>query len=182
MGDIDFSEGGEAPEAPAPEKKASGGGGLPILKILMFVGIVIGAIALVITVVVVTVNIMDSKGRNQSEIPVSEEYQDVRPIYVYSSSVPEIRTRTADQPPALVSVKIEIGYDKGNKAFETEMGERGPQIQDFLRNYFSSKTSADLRTDNEETIKEELREKLNDMMKAKGVRDILFETLDVAEM
>jgi hypothetical protein len=28
----------------------------------------------------------------------------------------------------------------------------------------------------------ELREKHNDMMKAKGVRDILFETLDVAEM
>jgi flagellar protein FliL len=182
MGDIDFAEGGDSTEQPAPEKKSGGGGGFPILKILMFVGIVIGAIALIITIVVITVRVLDSKGRSDSLVPVSEEYQDVLPIYVYSTAIPEIRTQTSDTPPASVSVKIGIGYDKGNKAFESELSERSLQIKDFLRNYFSMKTAEELKPEKENEIKEEIREQLNDMMKTKGVRDILFESKNVIEM
>lgn len=179
MGDIDFSEDGGGQEQAAPAKKR---GGFPILKILMFVGIGLAALALIVTVVVVTVKILDSKGRSQTATPMSEEYRDVMPVYSYSSTLPEFRTRTVDKPPATVAVQILIGFDKGNKQVETELSDRKEQLRDFLRNYFAVKKAAELGPGQERRIKEELREKLNDMMKSKGIRDILFAKFDVIEM
>jgi flagellar basal body-associated protein FliL len=180
MSDIDFSDAGggsDGPEKPVAEKRR--GGGFPILRILMIAGIVLGAVLLMFTVSWLTLAVAGGRGKDQTVVPASEEYQDVIPIYDYSSNIPELRLRTIDSPPASVAVKILIGFDKGNKEVSNELTERRAQIQDFLRGYFSAKKAEDLSAANERRIKEELRERLNDLLKAKGVRDILFEKFDV---
>ena len=179
MSDIDFSDagGGEGQEKSVAEKRRSGG--VPILRILMIAGIVLGAVLLMFTVSWLTLAVAGGRGKDQTVVPASEEYQDVIPVYEYSSNTPEMRLRTIDNPPASLTVKILIGYDKGNKDISNELTERKAQIQDFLRSYFSSKKADELSAANERRVKEELRERLNDLMKAKGIRDILFEKFDV---
>ena len=65
--DMSFAE-GEAETAPAPKAKGAGPG---ILKILMFVGIALGAVILIVTVVVVTVGIMNKQQKPMSAVPAS---------------------------------------------------------------------------------------------------------------
>jgi flagellar protein FliL len=180
MSDIDFSDDGAAQEKQTPEKRR--GTGIPILRILMIAGIILGAVLLMFSIAWLTITLAGSRGKSQTVVPASEAYQDVLPVYEYSATLPELRLRTMDQPPASVSVKVIIGYDKADKETANELTSRQVQIRDFLRNYFSLKKAADLTPLNERRIKEELRERLNDLMKAKGIRDILFDKLDVIEM
>jgi flagellar basal body-associated protein FliL len=180
MSDIDFSDDSGTQEKPAQEKRR--GAGVSILRILMIAAIVLGAVLLMFTIAWVTLAIAGNRGKAQTVVPVSEEYQDVLPEYEYSSQVPEMRLRSVDSPPASISVKVLIGFDKGNKEVANELGTRQAQIRDFLRGYFAQKKAMDLSPANERRVKEELRERLNDLMKAKGIRDILFEKLDVVEM
>ncbi len=179
MGDVvDFGDGSDGQEPSLPEKRKSG---FPILKILLFGGLGLLAVVLIITVVVITVRIMVAQGNTQTAVPVGEEYRDVLPIYAYSSQLNEMRLSTADKPPASVLVKVLIGYDTGNKELEGELLARKPQIMDYLRNYFSMKKAVDFAPGQERKLKEEIRSNLNGMMKAKGVRDILFEKLQTVE-
>jgi flagellar FliL protein len=180
MSDIDFSDEGTAQEKPSQEKRR--GLGIPILRILGIVGIILGAVILMFTIAWLTLTLAGGRGQAQTVVPASEEYQDVLPEYAYSSQVPELCLRTMDDPPASVSVKVLIGYDKGDKELENELNARQAQIRDFLRNYFSTKKADDLSPARERRVKEELRERLNDIMRSKGIRDILFEKLDVVKM
>lgn len=179
MGDVvDFGEGSDQQEPAAPEKRKFN---FPILRILLIAGIGLLVLGVVVTVSIIVVNYMLSHGNSQTSVQVGEEYQDVLPVYSYSSQLPEMRLSTADRPAATVVVKVLVGYDKGNKELENELNERQPQIRDFLRNYFSLKKAEELGPARERKLKEELRSNLNAMMKAKGVRDILFEKLQTIE-
>jgi len=180
MSDIDFSDDSAIQEKPAQEKRR--GGGVPILRILMIAAIVLGAVLLMFTIAWLTLVLAGDRGKAQTVVPVSEEYQDVLPEYEYSAQVPELRLRSTDKPPASISERVLIGYDKGNEEIANELGTRQAQIRDFVRNYFSKKKAGELSPENERRIKEELRERLNDITKSKGIRDILFEKLDVVEM
>jgi flagellar FliL protein len=173
--DVNFAEGGEGEAAPAKAK----GIGPGILKILMFAGIAIGAIILIVTVVVVTINIMNASGKTVKEMPVSEAYQASTPIYQYIESLAEIRTRTADPEPHSAIVKIAIGMEKEEKEGPVEVNERGPQIRDLLRSFFSKKTAEELAPGREEEVKMELLETLNGILSKRMVKEILFERLDV---
>lgn len=178
MGDVDFGEGADQQEQAAPEKRKFS---FPLLRILLIAGISLLVLGVVVTVSIIVVNYMLSRGNPQTNVQVGEEYQDVLPVYSYSSLLPEMRLSTADRPAATAVVKVLIGYDKSNKELENELTARQPQIRDFLRNYFSLKKVEDLAPTRERKLKEELRSSLNAMMKSKGVRDILFEKLQTIE-
>lgn len=76
-----------------------------------------------------------------------------------------------------------IGYDLNDKNAQTEFTNRLYELKDFVRNYFSSKTAAELRTENEEQLKIEIKEQLNTRILEKAkAREILFQQLDVVEM
>ncbi|MDA8408926.1 MAG: flagellar basal body-associated FliL family protein [Treponema sp.] len=173
--DISFNEGAEAEAAPAKAKGAGPG----ILRILMIVGIALGAVILIVTVVVVTVGIMNSSGKPVSQRPVSEAYQAATPEYQYIGTIAEVRTRTIDAEPHTAIVKINLGLDKDDKDGPVEINARAPQIADFLRHYFAMKSAADLAPENEEQLKAELLEQLNGILSKRYIREVLFQRLDV---
>ncbi len=170
-------EGGDAGSAEGG--KRGGGPGL-IPQLLKWVAIVLGALIFIVTIVVVTVNIMGGTGKTQTAIPVSEEYQGVREVLSYYQAIGAIQTRTIDQNPASVVVDIALGYTFDDKATPTELSARIVELKDFLRSFFHGKTAAELR--NEDKIKIEIRNYINDNILSKSkIKDVRFTRYEIVE-
>jgi flagellar FliL protein len=176
--DMNFTE-GETEAAPPAKAKGAGPG---LARILMIVGIGLGAVILIVTVVVITVSIINKQGKPAATIVKSESYQAATPIYQYVGTVGEIRTKTSDKEPSSVAVKIQIGLDLEDKDTPIEINQRMPQIRDYLRNYFTSKTEDDLSPDKEAIVKDDLKENLNRILSKPTIKEILFDELNVVKM
>lgn len=171
-------EGGDA-GALEGAKRPGGGGGL-IPQLLKWVAIVLGALIFIVTIVVVTVNIMGGTGKTQTSIPVSEEYQGVRDVLSYYQAIGSIQTRTNENNPASVLVDIALGYTFDDKNTPTELSARIVELKDFLRSFFHSKTASELR--NEDKIKIEIRNYINDNILSKSkIKDVRFTKYEIVE-
>lgn len=161
-------------------KKGGMGGALPGL--LKWVAIALGAIILIVVIVVVTVNILSKNTTGTPSIPISDEYVTQREILDWYTSLGAIRTKTSDDISASVVVDIALGYKKDDKATSTEITQRNIELKDFLRRYFTEKTIAELKPQNEQKLKIELRNAINDeILSTSKIRDISFLQLDVLE-
>lgn len=102
-------------------------------------------------------------------------------IYSWYKSLGVIQTTTYEG--ATVRANVYLGYKKDDKATSTEITARSVELKDFLRRYFRGKTKAELSNpNNEETIKMEIRNGINDrVLSSSKVREIQFEQLDVIE-
>jgi len=184
--DLDLDGGDDADAGGGSSKKRGGGGALGNLlpTILKFVAIGLGALIFIVTVSVITYNIMNKGGKNQSVISdPSSPYVGKRPEYQYYDMIGAMTVKTSDYPVSSnVTVEIIIGYDLGDTAANTELISRRFELRDFIRRYFSSKTAADLAPDKEEALKYEIREQLNTrLLDTARVRIVLFNKLDVME-
>lgn len=167
-------EGGSA----APAKKGGIGGLLPTL--LKYIALALGAIILIVTVVIITMNIMGSNKPSQAAIPVSEDYKEIAEELEWYTSLGEIQTRTSDPIPASVVVNIFLGYKKEDKVTSTEITAQRIPIRDFMRNYFAAKTAEELTPRNEEKIKIEIRNEINDTILNRGkIKKVSFDKLNV---
>jgi len=178
----DFFDGGEAPEAESASKKRGGSLGNLLPNILKFVAIGLGALIFIVTVCVITFNIMNRSGRNQTVLSDPDSpYVAKRPDYGYYDSIGTINVRTRDFPISYnVSVDMIIAYDAGDQAASGELANRRFELQDFSRRYFAGKTAAELAPEREEELKKEIREMLNTrFLVSRGARMILFRRLDV---
>ena len=183
--DLDLDDGG-APESGGSSKKRGGGGlGNLLPTILKFVAIGIGALIFIVTVSVITYNVMNKGGKAQTVIsdPMSP-YVGRRPEYSYYDMIGSITTRTRDFPvSSSVTVEMIIGYDLNDSAASSELISRRYELRDFVRRYFTGKTSAELAPEREEELKKEIREMLNTrFLDTARARIILFNRLDVTEM
>lgn len=161
-------------------KKGGMGGALPGL--LKWVAIALGAIILIVVIVVVTVNILNKNTTGTPSIPISDEYVTQREILDWYTSLGAIRTKTSDDISASVVVDIALGYKKDDKVTSTEITQRNIELKDFLRRYFTEKTIAELKPQNEQKLKIELRNAINDeILSTSKIRDISFLQLDVLE-
>jgi len=180
--DLDL-EGGDAPEAGgAPKKKGGLGSLLP--TILKFVAIGIGALVFIVTVSIITYNIMNKGGKSQtSTSDPSSPYIGKQPTYAYFTLIGSVTTKTKDFPTSnTVTVEMIIGYDQNDQAGAVELTNRQYELRDFVRRYFAQKTSEELTPEREEEIKKEIREQLNTrFLDTARVRKILFNKLDVME-
>ncbi len=166
----------DAVSAIKPKKK---GGGL-ILMLIKWIAIVLGALIVIVTIVVITMNIRDKKGRTQSEYPVSEEYRDTRDVLQWYQAIGILKIQTAERIPATLIVDIAIGYTNNDKSTPQELSARKIEIIDFLRSYFKNKTVAELRQ--EEKIKIEIRNEINDNILTKNkIKDVRFTQYDIVE-
>ncbi len=177
--EMNFAEGGEAEAAAAPKAKGAGPG---LARILMIVGIGLGAVIFIVTVVVITVGIVNKQGKPMTVTPVSEAYQTATPVYAYIGTIGEIRTRTSDTEPYSVVVRINLGFDVGDKEADKRVNERLPQIRDYLRRYFTGKLAEDLAPAKEEVVKAEIKEDLNRILSVPSIKEVLFERLDVIKL
>ena len=182
MADNDELDGlGDGADGAVPAKKGKLGGFLPGL--LKWIIIAIAAIILIVVVVVVTIKIASKNSSSSAIIPVSEEYTSQREILDWYTSLGTIQTTTCDDIPATVRVDVVLGYKKDDKATSTEITQRTVELKDFLRRYFSSKTASELKsTTNEEKLKIELRNAINDKyLTSSKIRDVVFLQKDVIE-
>ena len=173
--DVGLDEG----EGSAPAKKGGGMGGL-LPTLLKWVAIGLGAIILIVTVVIITMKIVGGNTSGQAPIPVAEEYNTKRELLDWYNSLGAIRTRTNEQNPATVVVDVVLGYKKDDKATSTEITQRTIELKDFLRRYFTQKTADELKPQNEENLKIEIRNAINDsILSSSKIKDVRFMQLDV---
>ena len=173
---IDLGEDSET--AAAPAKKGGLGGILP--TILKYVALALGAIVLIVTVVIITMNVMGGNKTRQTQVPISEEYKEYAEELDWYQSLGEIQTRTSDASHASVLVYIFLGYKKEDKVASAEITAQKIPIRDFLRNYFADKSVEELSPKNEERLKIEIRNEINDRILNKSkIRKISFDKLQV---
>ncbi|AEE17024.1 flagellar basal body-associated FliL family protein [Treponema brennaborense] len=176
--DLGLDDNGES--GGAAEKKRGIGGLFPAL--LKWVAIVLGAIILIVTVVVITMKIMGGNSAQQAAIPVSQDYVGKREILDWYSSIGSIRTKTSDSIPASVVVEVVLGYKKDDKATSTEITARQIEIKDFLRRYFTEKKISELRPQNEDKLRIEIRNAINDdILSSSKIKDVRFLSLEIIE-
>ena len=177
--DLDLD--GDAPGAAAP-KKASGLAAL-LPNLLKFVAIGLGAIVFIVTVSVITFNILNRGGQSQTVIPSASPFVGARPQYQFFTGVGIIRTTTRDPMPYSVVVDMVIGYDLNDNTAQTELNARLYELRDFVRVFFRSKTADELSPDNEPRLRQEILEQLNQrLLNTARARIILFNQLDVMSM
>ena len=176
--DVNLDEGTKDDDAGG---KKPGVGLLP--KLLKFIAIGLGAFIFIVTVTILTFNIMSKGGKSQTVVPLTDSYAAVKKQYAMFTLIGNITTRTQDPTPWNVSVDVIIGYDLNDNAAATEFTGRLYQLLDSVRNYFSSKSASELQPKNEARIKNEIRERLNTTVLDKArVRIVLFDKLDLYEM
>jgi len=177
----DIFDGGDTPEAESAPKKKGGGLGSLLPTILKFAAIGLGAMIFIITVSVITVNIVSNRGPSQTVISdPNSPYVGRRPVFNYYDGVGSMTVRTRDVPSNTVTVLMIIGFDEGDQVTSQELTSRRFELRDFVRRYFAGKTAAELATEREESLKSEIREVLNTrFLDSRGVRIILFDRLDV---
>ena len=163
----------------APSKKRGGLGGL-LPTLLKWVALGLGAVILIVTVVIITMKIMGGNTSQQAVVPVSEEYDTRKEILDWYSSLGSIRTKTSDSDSVTVMVDVVLGYKKEDKATSTEITQRTVELKDFLRRYFTQKTAEELAPQNEENLKIEIRNAINDsILSSSKIKDGRFMQLDV---
>ncbi|MCL1958157.1 MAG: flagellar basal body protein FliL [Spirochaetes bacterium] len=181
--DLDL-DGGDAPESGGAQKKRGGGLGNLLPTILKFVAIGIGALIFIITVCVITYNIMNKGGKSQTVLqdPTSP-YVGTHPQYNFYDMIGSITTKTKDFPTAsTVTVEMIIGYDLNDLNASAELVSRRYELRDFVRRYFTGKYASDLVPEREDELKKEIREMLNTrFLDTARARVILFNRLDVSE-
>lgn len=161
--------------------KGKGIGGL-VPGLLKWILIALGAVILIVVVVFVTVRIVSRNTSAQTAIPMSDEYHAQREVLDWYSSLGAIRTRTSDDIPASVVVNVFLGYKKDDRVAATEITERRVELTDYLRRYFTQKTIEELKPQNEQKLKIELRNAINDeILSGSKIRDVSFQQLDVIE-
>ena len=177
--DLDL-DGGESPVGSS--KKGSGLIGL-LPNLLKFVAIGLGAVIFIVTVSVITYNILNKGGQSQTVIPSASPFVGARPQYQMFTSIGLIRTSTRDLIPYSVVVDMVIGYDQNDNSAATELTGRLYELRDFVRLFFKSKTANELQPENEPRLKQEILETLNTRVLNSGrARIILFNQLDVMVM
>ncbi|MCH5290397.1 MAG: flagellar basal body-associated FliL family protein [Treponema sp.] len=160
------------------------GGGLKGIVPGLLKWILLGVVAVIfiVTIVVITNIIMNKGGTKQTSIPVAEEFTEKREIYDWYTSLDQVRTSTSDPVPANVIIQVALGYKKDDKAASTEITARRIEIIDFLRRFFSEQTVQDLRPQNEEVLRQQIRDQINDdILSDSRIRDIRFTTKDVIQ-
>lgn len=170
-------------EVSSEDSSSRSGGFLPsiVVQILKWVAIALGVIVFIVTVVVITVSLLFEGREQQTGLMASESYRSAPPRRSWSPDIGEVRTRTADASPATVIIMVNLGFEEGATQIQSEILARRPQLRDLVRNYFSSKTSRELRPENEQVIKDELRRLINDAMPGEPVREIAFDRFEVVE-
>jgi len=166
-------------------KKKKGAGALALLlpNILKFAAIGLGALIFIVTVSVITVNIVSRGGASQSVVPENSPYQGTRPRFSMFTNIGVVRTRTKDPTPYAVIVDMVIAYDENDSTAQSELIARTVELRDFVRSFFRSKYVEELEPENERQLKREIIELLNtQILNTAKVRDIFFNQLDSMEV
>lgn len=165
----------------APKKSGGGIGGL-LPFILKWVAIVLGAMIFIVTVVFVTMAIINKNTtKRTASMPMNDEVRVVKDVLSYYS-LDMITTRTSDKPSCQVMVKVQLGYKQDDKITSTEITQRKIELIDFLRRYFTERYAKELVPSNEDTLKKDIKDRINDeILNTSKIKEVMFEQFNVIE-
>lgn len=143
-----------------------------VIQILKWVGIILGGVIFIVTVVVVTVNFLDRGSVSQTRVPQSEEYSAEMPILTWFEQVGELRGSTADEQQTTYIVEPFLGYDGENNALVNELILRKIQLIGIFNDYFGGRYVDNLK--NKDVVEQELLDNINRMLRDGRVQDIVW--------
>ena len=154
-----------------------------IVQILKWLGIILGVVIFVVTIVIITLNIVDRRsGTSQTRIPNVEEYSAQPPILEWYSNINEIRGSTADETRRTFIVEPHIGYDLEDRLVQTELIARTIQVREIIAFYFSSQVATQLEgVENRQRVKADLTREINRIMRSGKIRDVAFDRYQIVE-
>lgn len=147
-----------------------------VIKILQIVAFSIAGIVLVITIAVVTYNIMSRGTTGQTPQVISPELKDNKEKYTFFTAIPTIRGQTIDDPPKTFMADLTIAYEEGNKIIQSELTDRINQIRNLILKYLANKTADELGARRLEFLETDLMHRINNIMIEK-IKAVLFTEL-----
>jgi len=146
-----------------------------VIQILKWVGIILGAVIFIVTVVVVTVNFLNRGSATQTRVPASQEYEAEVPILTWYESIGVLRGSTDDDVRTTYIVEPFLGYDGENNALVNELILRKIQLIGLFNDYFGSHSVDQLQGPaNKTRVKQELLDQINRMLRDGRVQDIVW--------
>lgn len=110
-------------------------------------------------------------------LPIVDEYKAETVVYSWTSPF-EIKTNNADG--AAVSAAVVLGYKLDDKATSTDIKAHDVEISVYLRQFFTKKTTSELSPKNEDNLKMEIRNGINDfILSSSKIRAVGFQSLDI---
>ena len=128
-----------------------------VVQILKWIAIIVGTIIFIVTVVIITLNIMGAGRPSQNRIPRSESYEGPPPVYSWYEEIPELRGVTNDQVSRTFVIEVRLGYEKDNTGTSVKIGDQTIPITDTLNIWFASRSAEYLQgISNREEIRKRL--------------------------
>lgn len=103
------------------------------------------------------------------------------PINSYYKNIPMIQGMTRDEKPKVYTVKVDLGYEQGNKKVQTELNKRKKQLTDVIRTLLSSLQEEQFLIENQPELKEMIKEEVNDVLIEGEVNEVYLLQLQVFE-
>ena len=145
-----------------------------LLKVLKWAAVAIAAIIFIVSVVFLTMRVMNRGSRPVAVPAVSEEYRATPKELTYYDVFEDIRTRTADETAFTVIARIALGYDDSNTQLYNELNTRNKKLQDLIRSYFTQKMAVEIMPKNEEVVKEQIKTRVNGILSNGKIEDVIF--------
>ena len=146
-----------------------------VIQILKWVGIILGGVIFIVTVVVITVNLLNRGSVSQTRVPQSSQYEADEPILTWFEQVGELRGGTADDQQTTFIVEPFLGYDGENNALVNELILRKIQLIGLFNDYFGSRTLDELKGPEDKIrVEQELLDSINRMLRDGRVQDIVW--------
>ncbi len=146
-----------------------------VIQILKWVGMILGGVIFIVTVVVVTVNFLNRGSASQTRVPQSSQYEADVPILTWSEQVGELRGSTEDTQRTTYIIEPFLGYDGENNALVTELIDRKIQLIGVFNDYFGGRSVAELQgKDNKILVEQQLLDTINRMLRSGRVQDIVW--------
>ena len=137
----------------------------------VLIGCVIG---LVLVILVGSLYAVIGPKKLSTEISQSSPKQTNTSNEQYFSGLGRIRANTADPEPAAVVVSIVFPYNKEDIAFTEELSTHIPQFKELAVDYFASQSVKTLKALSEETIKAELLNRFNKLLRLGSIKILYF--------
>jgi flagellar FliL protein len=155
-----------------------------LIQVLKWTGIILAAIIFIVTVVVITVRVLNRGNTQQVRAPISADYESNIPRLEYFGQIGELRGTTGDEVRTTFVVEPYLGYRKGNDGLSTELIDRTIQLIGLFNDYFGTRTVDELegaQGENRRTVELELIQAINNLLEEGAIEDIVFRSYQFLE-
>ena len=155
-----------------------------LIQVLKWTGIILAAIIFIVTVVVITVRVLNRGNTAQVRAPISQDYEANTPRLEYYGQIGELRGVTGDEVRTTFVVQPYLGYRRGNDGLATELIDRRIQLIGLFNEYFGTRLRSEMeggQGTHRQRVERELIEQINNLLEEGTIDDIVFSSYQFLE-